>query len=352
MTNWVPSRVETEYLELRFGDNLPFYFGDKVHGDKSWKAAPVWKKKSSGSSGSFEWELRGVNLYHLTPCHIKIEGVILPAFTREPYDYDESDPDVTDRDKWEWELIGGLLNQNDKLDTIEELCFSGINSPGWIHIGFLSYNQEEVAQSVKLCIAFWSCSGGCSDCQKTKSASASVPSIYSPLITGLEDSCLSSNLSDFTLEVNGEEIPAHKIMLFRVPYFKALFESDMTEARSNRLQVKDYDTVHVKAVLTFIYCAKLPEDLDDNCAAYMLIADHYGMDELKNACSEVLLKNLRRANVVDTLMVADRHCCAELKQECLRLLHDWRDSMSHQQFEPLKAVPELMFECLTRRHEN
>ena len=77
----------------------------------------------------------------------------------------------------------------------------------------------------------------------------------------------------------------------------------------------------------------------------------YQFNELKNVCFAVLEKNLRRENVVDTLMLADHHQRDELKDDCLRLFHDWKDSMSHQQLEPLKSVPALMFECLTRRKD-
>ena len=97
----------------------------------------------------------------------------------------------------------------------------------------------------------------------------------------------------------------------------------------------------------FIYCGKLPEDLDIDSHSYLPISDHYGLDDLKEACSQTFLKNLNRSNVLETLILADRYGCSQLKRACLHRLHEWKDSMSCQEMEPLKADPALMFECLT-----
>ena len=376
MPRWIESSVLSPQLHLSLGDFQPFYFGDSVHGEKTWKVAPVWKSHTE----DFErealirngvWKLEGINLFHLSPGHIKIKSAVVNSFAKEREDGDDGrnssdsddscqyvDDDDDDKDKKNAKWIIKSQGAHTLVENGNYL-HSETDFRGWMFIGVLSCSSIPRAWSMRIVqfnIEFSSCPASfhstCWRGRDKRPRPHKVPQVYSPLITGMEEMCLSSKLSDFTLEINGEEIPAHKVILYRVPYFKALFESGMTETKMNRLQVKDFDAASMKAVLKFIYCAKLPEDWDVNYTNYLPIADHYGLDDLKYACSEALLKNLRRANVVPTLMVADRHHCSKLKQEALRLFHDWKDSMSPQLLEPLKAIPILMIECIARCQEN
>ena len=384
------STVTSPMLRLRRGNNNPLYFGDDIHGERVWKVDPVWNS---------EWKPDGIVLSHITPCSMKIKIIELNSFERrskknrdddDNNDGDDDDDGIdddeyhSDTDAESTENVEGQGKEGKKrvlipcgyekmvrdahIDACRCADAGSRAAPGWIHVQFLDWIDKEDASSIQLRIVFGAPTeedkldrksdpaiegsgvGSCF-CRRNTPVS-SIPKIYSPLLTGFEKLYLSSYMSDFTIEVSGEEIHAHKNILgARVPFFEALFDSGMTESRTNRIEIKGFDAATVKALLKVIYCAKLPEDLDENCHTYLAIADLYQFNELKNVCFAVLERNLRRENVVDTLMLADHHQRDELKDDCLRLFHDWKDSMSHQQLEPLKSVPALMFECLTRRKD-
>ena len=69
---------------------------------------------------------------------------------------------------------------------------------------------------------------------------------------------LSPDFSHVVIQVGGEEIPAHKIVLAsRVPYFKRLFASGMKESVSDRIEIDASEEDSFKQVLEYIYPGQL-----------------------------------------------------------------------------------------------
>ena len=68
---------------------------------------------------------------------------------------------------------------------------------------------------------------------------------------------LSTNYADVIFQIRGEEIPAHKIILSRIPFYKRLFASEMKEALSNRITIDASEETCFKQVLEYIYCGKV-----------------------------------------------------------------------------------------------
>ncbi|KAK1662964.1 hypothetical protein QYE76_051123 [Lolium multiflorum] len=71
--------------------------------------------------------------------------------------------------------------------------------------------------------------------------------------------------ADVMFEVQGEELPAHKLVLaMRSPVFKALLYGPMKEKDSNRVIIDDMQPAIFKVLLHFIYTDSLPPKMDDD----------------------------------------------------------------------------------------
>jgi len=178
-------------------------------------------------------------------------------------------------------------------------------------------------------------------------------SLRSSLVSDLAKQIGDAETSDFSFEIGDEVIPAHKwILQARVPFFKTMFASGMIEATTNKIKIEDTDAQSLKHVLKYIYCGELPEvkDLEDIAPTILPIAEKYGLEKLKLVCAATLQTNLEQHNAVATLMLADIYRCSTLRSSCIAKLAYWRDSMNKDELEPLKKLPELMFEVFT--HDN
>lgn len=66
------------------------------------------------------------------------------------------------------------------------------------------------------------------------------------------------NFSDVTLTCGNREFKMHKaILASRSAVFSAMFEHQMLEGKSNRVQIEDVDSDVMTEVLRFIYTGKI-----------------------------------------------------------------------------------------------
>jgi len=158
--------------------------------------------------------------------------------------------------------------------------------------------------------------------------------------------------SDVICEVDGEEVPAHKIILStRLSYFQKLFNAGMSETTTNRVIIKDVDATSFKAVLKFLYSGRLPEDLKTSAKNYLHVAEKYDIRELKEACADALAEIVDKDNAVEVLIMADMFRCATLKTKAMDSFLRFSKYLSDDELKPLKAYPELMFECLKNQRD-
>ncbi|XP_047057558.1 BTB/POZ and MATH domain-containing protein 2-like [Lolium rigidum] len=136
--------------------------------------------------------------------------------------------------------------------------------------------------------------------------------------------------ADVTFEVQGEELPAHKLVLaMRSPVFKALLYGPMKEKDSNRVIIDDMQPAIFKVLLHFIYTDSLPPKMDDDLEGddkkevtrhLLVAADRYAMERLKLMCENILCKDLDAESVATVLALADQHSCSGLKDACIRFI--------------------------------
>jgi hypothetical protein len=80
--------------------------------------------------------------------------------------------------------------------------------------------------------------------------------------------------SDVELEVDGQVLKAHKLILMsRSSVFKAMFSHDTLEAAKNRVVIRDFDFKTIQELLRYIYCEKV-ENLDEIALDLMAAADY------------------------------------------------------------------------------
>lgn len=132
---------------------------------------------------------------------------------------------------------------------------------------------------------------------------------------------------DVTFEVEGESISAHRFMLAaRSPVFEAKLYGPMAEANMEHIKIDEMRAEVFMALLHFVYTDQLVEDgssTDHQDLSVELLqdlfvaADRFALDKLSLLCREQLERNLSVDTVATTLVLADRHSCAELKKKCL-----------------------------------
>uniref|UniRef100_A0A0N5BST2 BTB domain-containing protein n=1 Tax=Strongyloides papillosus TaxID=174720 RepID=A0A0N5BST2_STREA len=127
----------------------------------------------------------------------------------------------------------------------------------------------------------------------------------------------SHQYSDFTITVDGVDLKAHKMVLsLRSPVFDAMFNSNIQESQSNRVEIKDFGINVVREMLTYIYTNTCPK-IKELALELMMIADKYGINDLKKIADEQLYQSLCEGNACDYLIVAHTYSNSRLKDFCL-----------------------------------
>eukprot|EP00073_Rattus_norvegicus_P034866 XP_008759500.2 PREDICTED: TD and POZ domain-containing protein 2-like isoform X1 [Rattus norvegicus] len=123
-----------------------------------------------------------------------------------------------------------------------------------------------------------------------------------------------SLFTDCSLVVAGQEFRAHKaILAARSPVFRAMFEHEMLESLTNRIEIHDIHLQVFKEMMAFIYTGKAPHLHSHSMATELLAAaDMYDLQDLKVMCEDSLCRNLSVKTAVPTLM-ADLHSTELLK---------------------------------------
>jgi len=126
----------------------------------------------------------------------------------------------------------------------------------------------------------------------------------------------SAKFTDVTFVIQEEEVAAHKnVLASRSSYFEKMFDSDMQESVSNRVEVTDVQPDTFQAVLSYLYGGVMEEESFESLAELIAAADKYGLDELKKICESTLRYNLQFDNIIDALLVADTHNCTSLLRD-------------------------------------
>ncbi|KAJ3685878.1 hypothetical protein LUZ61_015042 [Rhynchospora tenuis] len=158
---------------------------------------------------------------------------------------------------------------------------------------------------------------------------------------------------DVTFEVEEEKISAHKFMLAaRSPVFEAELYGDMAEAKSSCIKIKDMKAEVFNALLRFVYtdyyehiekvlAIELVQDL-------FVATDRYALEKLKVQCQQRLWVALSVDTVLSTLIIAERHSSAWLKEKCLEFASKPENftqlALTEEYVQMVQSFPSLLIE--------
>lgn len=109
--------------------------------------------------------------------------------------------------------------------------------------------------------------------------------------------------------------PAHKIILAAsVPYFRAMFTSDMQESNKSEVKLRGVDEVGLKAVVSFIYSGKL-EFTELNVQGVLSTASFLGLQNLVEASARYMIKHLSPSNCLGVRAFSTMFDLAEMREK-------------------------------------
>lgn len=147
---------------------------------------------------------------------------------------------------------------------------------------------------------------------------------------------------------NGETIVGHvAILSARSPVFAAMFQHDMQESKTRKVNIEDIVPEIFKELLHYIYSGRCSTPLTEGTAQPLLVAaDKYDIKDLKEDCVQYLLPCVTVKNAVELLIWADLQSIDKLKKAALDCVISNGKEICHQEeWEKLmKGYPDL---CLT-----
>ena len=142
------------------------------------------------------------------------------------------------------------------------------------------------------------------------------------VLSSLADLQEHHSLTDFILRVGDREIHAHKCILkISSEYFRALFDSGMTEINKGEVKLDTFDFDAVKTLIDYIYGRQIQVDID-NLIPLLSVIEHFLLEELKERLTKIIVEHLKPNNCIFWLQVATQLNIKELKQitrEMLRI---------------------------------
>lgn len=142
------------------------------------------------------------------------------------------------------------------------------------------------------------------------------------------------NLSDVSLVIGNEKIPAHKVLLAnKSPVFKAMFNHEMVENQRSEVVINNIEYVILKEMLHFVYDESTFQILSEEHAEKLLIVgDMYEILELVWKCERYLSHKLTLNNVIRFLNLGFTYNALNLKTKALHFISVHAKKFSFNQF--------------------
>jgi len=164
----------------------------------------------------------------------------------------------------------------------------------------------------------------------------------------LETAYMNKELTDVQLQCGDKTFDCHQFMLSaRSPVFRAMFQADMREKETKKVDLVDLDPVVVAEMLHFIYTGETNK-MKELAEELLAVADRYQIENLQTLCEEFLCSMLKVDNCIELLVKGDLHYAKNLKRSSLKFISRNRDSFSKSRDwkDTLKNYPELMVEVI------
>lgn len=139
-----------------------------------------------------------------------------------------------------------------------------------------------------------------------------------------------TTFSDCILEVDGEEIRAHRAVLASVsPFFEAAFCGRFKEAREKKVTLKETTANAVHRLLDFVYGVEMESCIRDAVLALDAweLARRFEIKGLQNLCAGLAAKHMNVCNAIDVFRKSVQFGCCEdiLSKSFLYIVHNFED---------------------------
>jgi len=138
------------------------------------------------------------------------------------------------------------------------------------------------------------------------------------------------------------------VLVAHSPVFRTMFEHEMLERLTNRIEIHDIHLQVFKEIMAFIYTGKAPHLHSHSMATgFLAAADKYDLQDFKVICEDSLCRNLSVKNAVPTLILADLHSTEHLKTRAMDfiILHAFEVSETLEWNSVVESHPHLVEEA-------
>ena len=134
------------------------------------------------------------------------------------------------------------------------------------------------------------------------------------MLTSLAELQEQKSFTDFTLKIGDRTLTAHRCVLkVASEYFRALFDSGMTESEAGEVILDHLDFDGVKTAIDYMYGRSIEFDLHD-LIPLIAVADYFKLDLLIERLCELIVEELSPANCIYWYQVADQYAMEYLKK--------------------------------------
>ncbi|KAM5158544.1 kelch-like protein 8 isoform 2-T2 [Callospermophilus lateralis] len=114
-------------------------------------------------------------------------------------------------------------------------------------------------------------------------------------------------LCDVTLKVGSKLISCHKLVLACViPYFRAMFLSEMAEAKQTLIEIRDFDGDAIEDLVKFVYSSRITLTVD-NVQPLLYAACILQVELVARACCEYMKLHFHPSNCLAVRAFAESH---------------------------------------------
>jgi len=150
------------------------------------------------------------------------------------------------------------------------------------------------------------------------------------LLQDLKNLINKETFSDVTILLDGnKKVKAHKLFLTRIPYFAAMFGSEMKESKTQTVNIEKVSYENFLLVLQYLYTDECEIPLE-NAMEIFEIADRFGIERLRQMAEQTIMTSLKIDNAANILLVffynklikkiADTFHADPLRNEAMRFI--------------------------------
>ncbi|XP_077983448.1 gigaxonin-like [Glandiceps talaboti] len=181
----------------------------------------------------------------------------------------------------------------------------------------------------------------------TEGVKYTCPQHAKKLLQNLQELRHNKALCDFTLVIDGVEIPVQRNMLAAgSPYFRSLFNYDVTtkSTRSLKVNLAELNVASFDQILEYIYTSEITLN-DDNIQNIFQAADVLLMSDLKQLCAEYLENCISPANCLGIINFTEQYCCPRIRYLATQCMENsFRVVSLHEEFlqQPFDKMKEIL----------